>query len=205
MICTESEIMNWSWDISLPRRSSFLQNVCSSVFSASAESASLKGSTQLLGINVPAREGILGWEKTLKFWHTVFERTVYYGISQAQCSKKLFTCFIRHALKKPLVAYQKLVPAPIVVKCKSLYLPTIFTPSPVRSRTTCIFELCPVFAANTFSTRAQTLSTEPANTLYVRRRSPTSQSRPNVTFLQLPRLSRNVPVRLGNNQGLNVL
>lgn len=69
------------------------------------------------------------------------------------------------------------------------YLPTIFTPSPVRRRTTCIFELCPVFAANTFSTRAQTLKTEPANTLYVRRRSPTSQSRPSVTFLQLPRLS----------------
>lgn len=60
MICTESEIMNWSWDISLPKRSSFLQNVCSSVFSASAESASVKGSTQLLGINVPAREGFLG-------------------------------------------------------------------------------------------------------------------------------------------------
>jgi hypothetical protein len=52
-------------------------------------------------------------------------------------------------------------------------------------------ELCPVFAANTFSTRDQTLNTEPANTLYVLRRSPTSQSNPSVTFLQLPRLSTN--------------
>jgi hypothetical protein len=73
-----------------------------------------------------------------------------------------------------------------------MHLPTIFTPSPVRRRTTCIFELCPVFAAKTFSTRDQTLNTEPANTLYVLRRSPTSQSKPSVTFLQLPRLSTNV-------------
>jgi hypothetical protein len=46
----------WSWHISLPKRFPFLQNVCSSVFSASAESASLSASTQLFGINVPATE-----------------------------------------------------------------------------------------------------------------------------------------------------
>lgn len=76
------------------------------------------------------------------------------------------------------------------VKIKFQYLPTIFMPSAVRKRTTCIFVLCPVLAARTFSTRDHTLRTDPASTLYVLRRNPTSQSKPNVTFLQLPRLEK---------------
>lgn len=51
-------------------------------------------------------------------------------------------------------------------------VPTILTPSFVFSRITCSRDWLPMRAARLFSTRAQTASTEPDSTLYVRRRKP---------------------------------
>lgn len=65
--------------------------------------------------------------------------------------------------------------------------PTMRRESSVLSRTTCSLEelWCPCTELSTLSTLAQTASTDPLSTWYVRRRSPTSHVRPMVFLRQL--------------------
>uniref|UniRef100_A0A6B0UNW9 Putative secreted protein n=1 Tax=Ixodes ricinus TaxID=34613 RepID=A0A6B0UNW9_IXORI len=68
-----------------------------------------------------------------------------------------------------------------------IMVPTMRRESSVLSRTTCSLEelWCPCTELSTLSTLAQTASTDPLSTWYVRRRSPTSHVRPMVFLRQL--------------------